>query len=106
MSKKSGGLIFVLYLILGAYLINISFELIEIPGIISNFDNLVIGVGGVFSAEDAYRKIKLGANLVQLITGMVYEGPGLIGEINRGLVELMERDGYKNISEAVGKGVK
>src|SRR3989344_4664196 len=42
----------------------------------------IIGCGGVFSAEDAYTKIKLGASLVQLITGMIYEGPQLIGQIN------------------------
>lgn len=66
---------------------------------------IIIGVGGIFSAEDAYEKIKLGANLVQLITGMIYRGPGLIGEINYGLVKLLEKDGYKNISEAVGTKV-
>lgn len=64
---------------------------------------LIIGCGGVFSAHDAYTKIKLGANLVQLITGMVFEGPALIKEINKGLVELIEKDGYSNISDAVGK---
>jgi dihydroorotate dehydrogenase len=63
---------------------------------------IIIGCGGVFGAEDAYKKIKLGASLIQLITGMIYEGPQLIGEVNRGLVKLLERDGYKNISEAVG----
>jgi dihydroorotate dehydrogenase len=63
---------------------------------------IIIGCGGVFSAEDAYKKIKLGASLIQLITGMIYEGPQLIGEVNRGLVKLLKRDGYKNISEAVG----
>jgi dihydroorotate dehydrogenase len=62
----------------------------------------IIGVGGVFSAEDAYEKIRRGASLVQLITGMIYNGPQLIGQINEGLVRLMKRDGYKNISEAVG----
>jgi dihydroorotate dehydrogenase len=59
-------------------------------------------IGGVFNAEDAYEKIKRGSSLVQLITGMIYEGPQLVGEINRGLVQLLKRDGYKNISEAVG----
>ncbi len=63
---------------------------------------VVVGCGGVFSADDAYHKIKLGASLVQIITGMVFEGPQLIGEINRGLVKLLEKDGYQNISEAVG----
>ncbi len=60
---------------------------------------VIIGCGGIFSAEDAYEKLKAGASLLQLITGMIYEGPGLISEINRGLVELMKKDGYKNISE-------
>lgn len=67
---------------------------------------VIIGVGGIFSAEDAYKKIRLGSSLVQLITGMIYEGPQLIGEINRGLAGLLKRDGYKNISEAVGADVK
>jgi dihydroorotate dehydrogenase len=63
---------------------------------------VIIGVGGIFSAEDAYRKIRKGASLVQLITGMVFEGPQLIGAINQGLAESLERDGYRNIAEAVG----
>lgn len=63
---------------------------------------VLIGCGGVFTAEDAYVKIKRGASLVQLITGMIFEGPQLIGEINRGLVKLLKRDGYRTISEAVG----
>lgn len=63
---------------------------------------IIIGCGGVFTAEDAYKKIKLGASLIQLITGMVYQGPQTISEINRGLVELLKKDGYKNISEAIG----
>ena len=67
---------------------------------------VLIGVGGIFSGEDAYRKIKLGANLVQLITGMIYEGPQLIGQINNGLVGLLEKDGFSEISEAVGKDIK
>lgn len=67
---------------------------------------IIVGVGGVFSAADAYEKIKRGATLVQLITGMIFEGPQLIGKINKGLVELLERDGYKNISEAVGSYYK
>lgn len=63
---------------------------------------VIIGCGGVFTAEDAYVKIRKGASLVQLITGMIYEGPQLIGEINRGLVALLKRDGYASIAEAVG----
>lgn len=63
---------------------------------------VIIGVGGIFSAEDAYKKIRLGASLVQLITGMIFEGPQLIGQINYGLAKLLEKDGFKNISEAIG----
>ena len=62
----------------------------------------IIGVGGVFSAEDAYAKIKAGASLVGLITGLFFEGPHLLGQINRGLVELLKKDGFSRISEAVG----
>jgi len=63
---------------------------------------VLVGCGGISSATDAYKKIKLGASLLQLITGMIYEGPQLIGEINYGLDKLLKADGYKNISEAVG----
>ncbi len=62
----------------------------------------IIGVGGIFSAEDAYRKICLGASLVELITGMIFEGPQLIGQINQGLVQLLKQDGFTHISQAVG----
>ena len=62
----------------------------------------IIGVGGVFNAQDAYNKIKAGASLVQLITGMIFEGPGVIKKINQGLVILLKKDGFQNISEAVG----
>lgn len=65
----------------------------------------LIGLGGIFSAEDAYRKIRLGASLVQMITGMIFEGPQVIGQINEGLVKLLKRDGFENISEAVGADI-
>jgi dihydroorotate dehydrogenase len=63
---------------------------------------VLIGLGGVFTAEDAYKKIRLGASLVQLITGMIFEGPQVISEINQGLVKLLERDGFKSLEEARG----
>jgi len=66
----------------------------------------IIGVGGVFSAEDAYLKIRLGASLVQLLTSMVYEGPGIVKRINRELCELLERDGFANVAQAIGMGNK
>ena len=62
----------------------------------------LIGVGGVDSAEKAYEKIKNGASLIQLYTGLVYNGPNLIKDINKDLSSLIEGDGYSNISEAVG----
>lgn len=62
----------------------------------------IIGVGGIFSAEDAYRKIKLGASLVELITGMIYQGPSLISTINQGLVRLLKKDGFDSLRKAVG----
>jgi dihydroorotate dehydrogenase len=62
----------------------------------------LIGVGGVFTAEHAYAKIRQGASLVQLITGMIFGGPQTIGEINHGLVRLLERDGFSSVAEAVG----
>lgn len=63
---------------------------------------VIIGVGGIFSAADAYEKIKRGASLLQLITGMIFQGPQLIGEINRGLADLLKKDGFTDISQAVG----
>jgi len=50
---------------------------------------VLIGCGGIFSAADAYRKIRLGASLLQMITGMIFEGPQIMSEINRGLAELL-----------------
>ncbi len=70
----------------------------------SNGHYTVIGVGGVFSAEDAYTKIKLGALLVELITGMVYEGPSVVSTINQGLVRLLKKDGFRSVGDAVGSG--
>ena len=62
----------------------------------------VVGVGGVASAEGAYRKIRAGASLVQLYTALVYEGPSLAREINRGLLGRLEQDGFDSVGDAVG----
>lgn len=62
----------------------------------------IIGAGGVFTAEDAYLKLKLGATLVQLYTALIYCGPSIAKRICIGLVELMRRDGYANLSEVIG----
>ncbi|MDP2946516.1 MAG: quinone-dependent dihydroorotate dehydrogenase, partial [Nanoarchaeota archaeon] len=65
----------------------------------------IFGVGGIFTAEDAYEKMQAGASLVEVLTGMIYEGSTIAREINKGLVRLMERDGVKNLSEVVGAAV-
>lgn len=62
----------------------------------------IIGVGGISSAEDAYERIKAGASLIQVYTGLVYQGPGLIREIKEGLVRLMEAEGHYSVSKVVG----
>lgn len=62
----------------------------------------IIGCGGVASGEDAYRKIRAGASLVELYTAFAYEGPKLIPAIKQQLAECLERDGFSNVSEAVG----
>lgn len=62
----------------------------------------IIGVGGIFNAQDAYEKITSGASLLEMITGMIYEGPQVMGEINQGLVKLLEKDGFSTIEEAIG----
>lgn len=62
----------------------------------------IVGVGGVFTAEDAYRKIRAGASLVQLYTGLVYRGPAIAREINEGLLALLEDDGFESVERAVG----
>jgi dihydroorotate dehydrogenase len=65
---------------------------------------VIIGTGGVFTGQDAYEKIRLGASLVQLYTAMIYEGPGVTKRICRGLGTLLRRDGFQNVAEAVGSG--
>lgn len=62
----------------------------------------LIGVGGISSGHDAYAKIRAGASLVQFYTAMIYEGPGLANRIKRELAELLKRDGFASVSEAVG----
>lgn len=63
----------------------------------------LIGVGGIDSAESAYERIRAGANVVQLYTGLIYQGATLVHDINYGLIQILERDGFNSIQEAVGK---
>ena len=64
---------------------------------------VIVGIGGVMSAEDAYEKIKAGASLIGLISGLMFEGPQLVGDINAGLIRLLKTDGYASIADAVGR---
>jgi dihydroorotate dehydrogenase len=66
----------------------------------------IIGVGGVASPESAYAKIRAGASLVQLYTGLVYEGPGVVKHIKQGLAALLRSDGFSNIKDAIGIDVR
>lgn len=76
--------------------------------IIRNFAKLtnrklpIIGVGGISNGAHAYEKIRAGASLVQLYTGLIYEGPSVANTINTELLSLLERDGFDNISQAIG----
>jgi dihydroorotate dehydrogenase len=63
----------------------------------------LIGVGGIFSAEDAYARICAGASLLQVYTGLIYEGPFLPRRIVRGLVEILNEEGMNHLREVVGK---
>lgn len=63
---------------------------------------VLIGSGGVFTAADAYAFIRRGASLVQLLTALVYEGPGVVRRISAGLAALLSRDGFRSVAEAVG----
>ncbi|CEF63817.1 Dihydroorotate dehydrogenase (quinone), mitochondrial [Strongyloides ratti] len=62
----------------------------------------IIGSGGIENGKDAYEKIKAGASLVQIYSAMVYQGFPVIGKIKRELSELIEKDGFKSLSEVIG----
>ena len=63
---------------------------------------VIAGIGGVFTAEDAYRKIRNGASIVQFVSSLMYLGPQNITSIKRGVADLLRLDGFSNVSEAVG----
>lgn len=62
----------------------------------------LVGVGGIFTAEDAWERICAGASLVQLYTGFIYQGPDVAAEINEGLLRIMSREGVSSIDEVIG----
>lgn len=63
---------------------------------------VLVGVGGIFTAADAWEKICAGASLVQLYTGFIYQGPRIARDINEGLEKLMRQEGFRSLDEAVG----
>ena len=72
---------------------------------LTNGQILLVGVGGISTGSDCYEKLKSGASLVQLYTSLIYSGPSLVSKIKNELIDLIKTDGYKNISEVVGKSV-
>jgi len=86
----------------GALLTDKSYQLFRAIGKELYGKTLLISVGGIDSAEEAYKRIKAGASLVQVYSMLIYKGPALIKEINEGLIKLLQEDGYKHISEAIG----
>ena len=63
---------------------------------------VLISAGGIDSADEAYRRIRAGASLVQVFTALIYKGPELIRDINLGLIDHLKRDGFDNITDAIG----
>ena len=66
----------------------------------------MIGVGGISTPEDAFEKIAFGANLIQIYTSLIYQGPWVVPKILKGLSSLLAINGFKNIQSAVGHKVK
>ncbi|XP_024983200.1 dihydroorotate dehydrogenase (quinone), mitochondrial [Cynara cardunculus var. scolymus] len=94
-SKESGGLS-------GKPLFSLSTAILKDMYILTKGKIPLIGCGGVGSGEDAYKKIRAGATLVQLYTAFAYGGPALIPQIKAELAQCLERDGFKSVYDAVG----
>jgi len=86
----------------GALLTEKSRELFAAIGREFHDKTLLISVGGIDGPEEAYRRIRMGASLIQLFSLLIYEGPDLVRRINDGLIRLIRADGFGHISEAVG----
>ncbi len=65
----------------------------------------IIGVGGIFTVEDAYQRILAGSSLLQSYTGWIYQGPRMLEDVPRGLGERLRQDGFTHISQAIGQGM-
>jgi dihydroorotate dehydrogenase len=86
----------------GALVREKSYELFKAIGKELYGKTILISVGGIETAEDAYRRIKAGATLIQVYSMLIYNGPKMIKEINEGIIRLLKEDGYSHISEAIG----
>ena len=90
----------------GAVLKEKSFKIFEAIAKELYGKTVLISVGGIDSAEEAYRRIKAGASLVQILSGLIFHGPDMIMDINKELIKLIEADGYNNITQAIGSDRK
>jgi len=90
----------------GACLTNKSYELFKEIARELYGKTTLISVGGISTGEEAYKRLKAGASLVQSYSGMIFEGPSMVRKINEELLELMAKDGFNNISEVIGSDLK
>jgi len=86
----------------GAVLKEKSFEIFEAIAKELYGKTTLISVGGIDSAEEAYKRIKAGASLIQILSGLIFHGPDMIKDINTELTKLIKADGYSNITQAIG----
>jgi dihydroorotate dehydrogenase len=98
-SKDFGG-------ISGAVMSDKSFDIFQAIAKELHGKTTLISVGGISDANDAYRRIKAGASLVQILSGFIFKGPSMCKNINNDLIKLLKADGYKNIKEAIGANYK
>ncbi|MFK5936858.1 MAG: quinone-dependent dihydroorotate dehydrogenase [Sulfurimonas sp.] len=90
----------------GAVLKEKSFKIFEAIAKELYGKTVLISVGGIDSAEEAYKRIKAGASLIQILSGLIFKGPDMIMNINKELIDLIKADGYENISQAIGSDRK
>lgn len=90
----------------GEVLSDKSYELFKELGKALYGKTILISVGGISDAQEAYKRIKAGATLVQAYSGLIFEGPSMVRKINKGLIELLKEDGFNNISQAIGADLK
>jgi len=95
LSTEEGGLS-------GKPLTRTSLERISLAYKLVGSDIPIIGVGGIFNSNDAIDKIKAGASAIQIYTGLIYKGPGIARDINKGISEYLKRNGMTNVMQLIG----